>query len=310
MLLTALTSDTSVGALQRPELVLPKAGLTTLPSLAMECVLSTLDARAALNLAMTCKACAAGFAEHRLGIAKKVLVDLMPKMDCPPVQEVGVPTVNISWRSRDVVHRIYALSDVPGALKALWAAVWQMKPSQVCFNQHNLAKLLESERYVLWAVMIESNRFLQIPYFWLQDEFLGAAAATFADNTGCQMKAVHAQLSRPSNSCGSLIMRKMLRFNRQTNSHTTDTVYGSWWSSQQTYIPPTISVRSKEDYDANVVAITGAWCERFRYHPADGDHRSPPDLEAWTKPPSELPFGRDVQDLDIEEYLALYKWSW
>ena len=308
MLLTALTSDTFVGALQRPELVLPNAGLTTLPSLAMECVLSTLDARAALNLAMTCKACAAGFAEHRLGIAKKVLVGLMPKMACPPVQEDGVPTVYITWSRRRVVHHIYALSDVPGALKALWAAVWQMKPSQVCFNQHNLAKLMERDTHVLWEVLIASNTYLQIPYFWLQDEFLGAAAATFADNTGCQMEPVHAQLMRPSNSCGSRIMRKMLRFNRQTNSHTTDTVYGSWWSSQQTYIPTTVSVRSKEHYDANVVAITGAWCDNFRNHPAAGDHRSPQDLEAWTKAPSELPFGRDVQDVDIEEYYALYKW--
>ena len=238
MLLMALKSDTSVGALQRPELGLPIVGLATLPSLAMECVLSTLDAKAALNLALTCKACTAGFAEHRLSIAKKVLVELMPEMDCPAVEQDGVLIVNISWRGKHVVRRIYALSDVPGALEALWAAVWQVKPFQALFDQHNLAKLSIRNMCVLWTVMIESATFLQIPYFWLQDEFLGAAAATFADNTGCQIEQVYAQLMRPhraSRGCGSLIMRKTLRFNRQANSHTTDTVSGSWLSIWETY---------------------------------------------------------------------------
>ena len=289
------------GALQRPWLALPIAGLATLPSLAMECVLSTLDARAALNLALTCKACTAGFAEHRLSIAKKVLV--MPEMDYPPVEQDGVLNVSISWRGKHVVRHIYALSNVPGALEALWAAVWQLKASQVIFDQHKLAKLFERDTYVVWKVMIESDTFLQIPYFWLQDAFLGAAAATFADNTGCQIQPVNVYLVRPSAFCGSLIMRKIMRFNRETNSHTTDTVFGSWWSSQEIYIPPTISVRSREDYDANVMAITGAWCEKFRDHPAAGDHRSPQDAETWAK--GKLPFGRGVRYCDVS-FNALY----
>ena len=157
------------------------------------------------------------------------------------------------------------------------------------------AKLLDRTIYqcVLWYIMIESDTFLQIPYFWLQDEFLGAAAATLADNTGCQIRQVYAQLTRPSAGCGSLIMRKTLRFDRQANSHTTDTVSGSWWSIWETYIPPTVPVRSKEGYDANVVAITGAWCEKFRDHPAAGDHRSPQDAETWAE--GKLPFGRGIR---------------
>ena len=247
MLLMALKSDMSVGALQRPELGLPIVGLATLPSLAMECVLSTLDAKAALNLALTCKACTAGFAEHRLSIANKVLVELMPTMTCPPVQPADRElAINIIWRGECVVRRVYSLSSVPGALKALWAAVWQVKPSQDQHrhysdsNQHHLATLLESRTYVCWTCMLESEKFLQIPYLWLQDEFLGAAAATFADNTGCQAEPIYAQIGRPSTCGGLLIACKLLRFDWQTNSHIVDMDDGDWWSREEQLYPSEI----------------------------------------------------------------------
>ena len=84
--------------------------------------------------------------------------------------------------------------------------------------------LLERSTCVRYTVIIERMDFLQIPYFWLQDEFLGAAAATFADSTGCQMEPVHALLVEVSPYLGSLIIREVLRFDRQTNSHIFDAI--------------------------------------------------------------------------------------
>ena len=81
--------------------------------------------------------------------------------------------------------------------------------------------------------MLESEKFLQIPYLWLQDEFLGAAAATFADNTGCQAEPIYAQIGRPSTCDGSLIACALLRFDRQTNSHIVDMDDDGWWSREE-----------------------------------------------------------------------------
>ena len=122
------------------------------------------------------------------------------------------------------MRRICALSSVPGALKALWAAVTQVQPSHVHYNQLNLAMLLARSTCVHYTVIIERKDFLQNSHFWLQDEFLGAAAATFADSTGCQMKQIYAKLVQVSPYCETLIVHKVLRFDRQKNSHIIDTL--------------------------------------------------------------------------------------
>ena len=105
-----------------------------------------------------------------------------------------------------------------------------------------LADLLKYKPRVRWVVVVQSDRFLQLPLFWLQNDFLGAAANTFAHGTGCHQQIVHVELHRPSEGF-ALIMRKKLQFDKQSNCHVTVSVYGSWWSDLQTYLPPKVMVR-------------------------------------------------------------------
>lgn len=94
-----------------------------------------------------------------------------------------------------------------------------------------------------WVAVVSSNKFLQLPFFWLQDDFLGAAAHTmsFALSTGCHQQTVHLELHRPSEG-SAVIMRKKLQFDKQSNCHVTVSVYGSWWSDLQTYLAPKVLV--------------------------------------------------------------------
>ncbi|KAA6424675.1 MAG: hypothetical protein FRX49_05342 [Trebouxia sp. A1-2] len=103
-------------------------------------------------------------------------------------------------------------------------------------------------------------------------------------------------------------MCKKLQFDKQSNCHVPVTVYGGWWSNLHTYLPPQIMVRSQQQYDENVVVITGVWCEG--QWPAVGDQRSPQDNSSWAK--NKLPFfGRsttyyvDSELAEIESILGV-----
>jgi hypothetical protein len=175
----------------------PSAGLLGLPSPALGCVLGGLDVKSALHFALTCRACAAGFAEHRLSVAKKCLRKLMPTLSCLITEDNDNLIICLEWKSGSAMRKMYALSSVPGALDALWAAAWQMRPIKLntYLSRIKLTDLLKYNPRVRWIVAVRSNRFLQLPFFWLQDDFLGAAAATFAHSTGCH-QLVHVELRR------------------------------------------------------------------------------------------------------------------
>lgn len=273
----------------------PSAGLLGLPSLVLGCVLDGLDAKSALSFALTCRACTAGFAEHRLSVAKKCVEKLMPTVSCLATKNDHKYikfnlTICLEWKSGSAMRKMYALSKIPGALDALWAAAWQVRATRLnnCLWRIKLTDLLKYKPRVCWLVVVRSDRFLQLPFFWLQDDFLGAAATIFAHSTGCHQQIVHVELHRPS-EVHALIMRKKLQFDKQSNCHVTVNVYGSWWSSLQTYLPPKVMVRSQQQNDENVVVITGAWCEGQKQSwPAVGDQRSPQDDSSWAK--NKLPF--------------------
>lgn len=293
----------------------PCAGLLDMSSSVLGCVLDGLDAKSALCFALTCSACAAGFAEHHLSVAKKCVEQLMPTVSCYATEDDHKYinfnlTISLEWKSGSAVRKMYALSIVPGALDALWAAAWQVWATRLnnCSSQFKLTDLLKYEPKVRWIVVVHSNRFLQLPFFWLQDDFLGAAATTFAHSTGCQQQIVHVELHRPSKDKSAIIMCKKLQFDKQSNCHVPVTVYGGWWSNLHTYLPPQIMVRSQQQYDENVVVITGVWCEG--QWPAVGDQRSPQDNSSWAK--NKLPFfGRsttyyvDSELAEIESILGV-----
>jgi len=113
-----------------------------------------------------------------------------------------------------------------------------------------------------------------IAIFLAARQLLGGFANTFALSTGCHQQTVHAELHRLSKG-SAVIMRKKLRFDKQSNCHVTVTVYGSWWSDLQIYHPRQIMVRSQQQYDENVVVITGPWSEGQKQSwPLVGDQRS------------------------------------
>lgn len=126
-----------------------KAGLLNLPSPVLGCVLDDLNAKSALSVALTCQACAAGFAEHRLSIAKKCVEKLMPTVNCLATLDEHKYiefdlTICVEWKSGEAKCKIYALSIVSGALGALWAAVWQVGATRLnnCLLHFKLADLL------------------------------------------------------------------------------------------------------------------------------------------------------------------------
>lgn len=272
----------------------PSAGLLHLPSSVLGCVLDGLDVNSALSFALICRACAAGFAEHRLSVAKKCIEKLMPTLSCLATEDdhkyINVKlTICVEWKSGSAMRKMHALSVVPGALEAVWSAAWQVRVTRLNnrLSQVKLTDLLKCNPTVRWVVFLYSNRYLQLPFFWLQDNFLGAAATTFGHSTGCHQQILHVELQRPSEG-SAIIMLKKLQFDKQSICHVTVTVYGSWWSSLQTYTPPKVMVRSQQQYDENVVVITGAWCEGQEQWPAVGDQRSPQDNSSWAN--NKLPF--------------------
>jgi hypothetical protein len=140
--------------------------------------LDGLDAKSALNFAPTCCTCAAGFAEHCLSVAKKCAEELMPTVSCLATEDDHKYTklnltIYLEWKSGSALRKMYALSIVPGALDVLWAAAWQAWATSLnnCLSQFKLTDLLKYNPKVCWVVIVSSNRFLQLPCFWLQDDF-------------------------------------------------------------------------------------------------------------------------------------------
>lgn len=128
----------------------PSAGLLDLPSPALGYVLDNLDAKSALSFTLTCCTGAAGFAEHRLSVAKKCAEELIPIVSCLAAEDHHKHTkfnltVCLEWKSRSALRKMFALSIVPGALDAPWAAAWQAWASRlnIYLLQFKLTDLLK-----------------------------------------------------------------------------------------------------------------------------------------------------------------------
>ncbi len=131
-------------------------------------VLDGLDAKSALSFALTCCTCAAGFAEHCLSVAKKCAEELMPTVSCLATEDDHKYTklnltICLEWKNGAALRKMYALSIVPGALDALWAAAWQAWATRLnnCSSQFKLTDLPKYNPKVCWVVVVSSNRFLQ-----------------------------------------------------------------------------------------------------------------------------------------------------